>query len=95
VEQKELKEFVTQSLTDIIEGVSDAQKPAEDKGAIVNPAIRYSSDMLADDDSYVVDIEDKYYSAQMVDFDVEITVGVKSEMARIKFSVPVVFPYQE
>jgi 5-methylcytosine-specific restriction endonuclease McrA len=32
----ELKEFVTQTLTDIIEGVSDAQKPAEDKGGTNN-----------------------------------------------------------
>jgi hypothetical protein len=33
----ELKEFITKTLTEIIDGVSDAQKYAETKGAKVNP----------------------------------------------------------
>ncbi len=33
----ELKEFVTQTLTQIIEGIKDAQEQTKDSGALINP----------------------------------------------------------
>lgn len=33
----ELKEFVTQTLVQIIEGVKDAQQQTKDSGALINP----------------------------------------------------------
>jgi hypothetical protein len=98
MKREELKEFVSKTLTDIIEGVSDAQELAEDNGAIVNPAMLNAGNKPAGD-SYTVDTSSSrknIYSAQMVDFDVEFTKSnVASENVRIKFSVPVVFPYQK
>lgn len=35
----ELREFIKETLLDIIEGVSDAQKEGLEKGALVNPSI--------------------------------------------------------
>jgi hypothetical protein len=97
MEQKELKEFVTQSLKDIIEGVSDAQELAKDKGAIVNPNIEYSKDKPAG--GIYIDYEsqkENRYPIQMIDFDVEITTSpVQKQNIKIVFSVPVVFPYQK
>lgn len=116
--QLQLKDFVVQSLTEIIEGVNEAQKLTKKNRAIINPNISGSS---AEGGFYEVEGEpNKYYQVQMFDFDMAITLskskeakgiivvvsgiltggaqgttkGESSELSRIKFSVPVVFPYQ-
>lgn len=117
----ELKEFVSQTLTDIIGGVIDAQNLTKDTGTIINPAMSGTSKFVGGVYMDRETTEQHHRSINIFDFDVAVTLsetdeakgiimvfsgflsggvqgttsGESSEISRIKFSVPVVFPYQE
>lgn len=67
----ELKEFVSQTLISIIEGVTDAQKKSEEHAALVNPGglMRNTSNVSANS---IWDNRNNNY-AQSVSFDIAVT----------------------
>lgn len=69
----ELKTFITQTLTEIIDGVSDAQKYALEKGAKVNPE-KLSLIKSNTNQSTFSDSRRENY-AQIIEFDVAITAN--------------------
>jgi hypothetical protein len=67
----ELKDFVSQTLTQIIDGVSDAQAAALQAGAQVNPYVNAAgSDLVSQGMLYT-----EGNAAQVVKFDVALTVS--------------------
>ncbi len=93
MQQNELKEFVTQSLTNIMQGVSDAQELTKNTRAIVNPKVE--SPATPGGALYKGGSSIGGYLVQMIDFDVIVEAGYNKDNVGIKFSVPVVFPYQK
>lgn len=104
----ELKKFVSESLTQIIDGVKDAQEKTEKSGARINPKFTPK----------VPEVMKYQHRIKEIDFDVAVTVqeesGIKSgagvafgpvvigtradakssdgSLSRIKFTVPVIYP---
>ena len=104
----ELKTFVSESLTQIIDGIKDAQEKTRGSGGIINPKIPVILNAYA--------IYEKM--TKQIDFDVAVTVQEESDiksgagvaigpvvigtriddkssegrLSRIKFTVPVVYP---
>ena len=60
----ELKEFISETLIQIIEGVTDAQKKTEKSGAIINPAYTKNQEQK---------ITSHYPYIGLVDFEVALT----------------------
>lgn len=113
----ELKQFVSETMKQIIDGVIDAQKYAKDVDAKVNPYERGWN--FGANSSFLKDGMGFY--GQILEFDVAVTTtegdqvkggaGIfvgpvalgtqgqaesqNSTISRIKFSVPIVFPYQK
>jgi len=112
-----LEDFISESITQIINGVEKAQKIAETKGAKVHPnTLLFNS---SSGNSFIDEITDR--PAQNIDFDISITTkeeeGTSGKLGvfvsvfkaglegkegienltsnRIKFSVPIVLPYQK
>jgi hypothetical protein len=69
-----LKDFVSETLKEIVAGVKEAQKIAKDEGAVINPILDTLTAKM------------KYDSAEVVDFDVAVTASSK-EKARGGISV--------
>jgi hypothetical protein len=69
-EAVELKEFVTETLSQIIDGVKEAQKRAHEQGASVNPHLMTDAN-LASKQGLLWASESV---AQLVQFDVALTV---------------------
>lgn len=67
----DLQEFVKQTLTQIIEGVTDAQKQVSEKGGEINPHINTSHEQLGKQ-GFLFSSEGP---VQIVKFDVALTVG--------------------
>lgn len=79
----DLKDFVSQALIQITEGVSDAQKVVQEKGGFVNPAVRQAETGQPMHDGRVI---------QSVDFNVAVTVTEDSSCSGGgKLSVATVF----
>ena len=76
--QLQLKDFVAQSLIEIIEGVSEAQVRAKQHRAIINPAIETASGAAAYYKNYDSP-EEELYRIQMFDFDMAITLSTSKE----------------
>lgn len=74
----ELKEFVEEAISQIVEGVKAAQNKVESSGAIVNP--RKSNSKNA------VEIEGKLYSVQNIDFEVSLA-NMSGEGGKVGFGV--------
>lgn len=118
----ELKEFIAETLKEIIAGIKDAQTYANAQGALISPHTDVVGNSYQNSNEpvlYHFDGEVNHL-LQIVEFDVAITsstkdtekggvgvvtailnVGVqgenqdtKSEVSRIKFSIPVMFPIQ-
>lgn len=110
----DLREFVSVALSQIVDGILDAQNYVKDKRAIINPA--QNSEGL-----YIPRFKDRAYFIRDVEFDVAITItsedksrggigvvasfigaGLEAEtrqadsnVSKIKFSIPVLFPMEE
>ena len=67
----ELKNFISQALTSIVEGVVEAQKKAEPHGAFINPG-GLTRTVKASDDALWDNATNNF--ARMVNFDVAVTV---------------------
>lgn len=68
----ELKDFITQTLTNIIEGVKNGQKIADTHEAKINPKDLYPLNYTSG--STYADIEKERF-AQFVDFDIAVTTS--------------------
>jgi len=66
----ELRDFIEETLTQIVEGVKAAQGRAKDQGARVNPHLTTSADLAAKQGILIASGS----AAQLVQFDVAITV---------------------
>ena len=80
----ELKEFITESLKQIIDGVIDAQTYAKDKHATINPdGLKYD-----DQNNLIVNRNPASfdYVPQIIEFDVVVTV-TESEKAKASLGV--------
>lgn len=60
----ELKEFIEETISQIVEGIKNAQERTEKLGALVNPRVSNSKG--------IVMVEDKYHSVQNIKFDVSL-----------------------
>jgi hypothetical protein len=70
-----LEDFITETLTQIIKGVKNANTIAEENGAIINPHNAYrnsNGDILVSED-YIYNI------AQEIEFDIAVTAAEKSD----------------
>src|SRR3990170_178727 len=74
----DLKEFVQQSLTQLIEGVTTAQKAAKPLGARINPAGIQPSKPSSDTLVYV-DQRSQVFVPQMIEFDVALGTSEAEE----------------
>ncbi|EIQ1514463.1 hypothetical protein LUR59_004661 [Vibrio parahaemolyticus] len=68
----ELKEFITEALTQIVEGVHEAQVKVDASGAEINPIVRGGIDYVAQNGGGLATANGNY--AQLVEFDVAVTV---------------------
>ncbi len=68
----ELKDFVSQSLIALMDGIGDAQKYAKDKGAHINPDIRniHAPGIISNPNHF-------YY--QVIEFDVAVSVDEQAQ----------------
>jgi len=94
----ELKEFVEEAISQIVDGITAAQKRVETSGAIVSPRKSNSKNN--------VEIEGKLYSVQNIEFEVSLAnmsgdwgfgsntkiEGQAKSATNIRFSIPIVFP---
>jgi len=73
----ELREFVAESLKHIVDGISEAQEYAKEKGAVVNPAgINYNERFDKKVEGLIVVDEAKLaHIPQIIDFDIIVTVS--------------------
>lgn len=73
----ELREFVAESLKHIVDGISEAQKYAKEKGAVINPVgIEYDEQFNKKVEGLIVrDEAENYHIPQIIDFDIVITVS--------------------
>ena len=67
----ELKEFVSEVLTDIFEGVADAQERITDIGGEINPAVKTGMNGVV----YAPDRQTSHKSLCIAEFDVALTVS--------------------
>ena len=67
----ELKEFITEALSQIVEGVSEAQKRLSNSGAEINPKVLGTSDMIAGNGGGIRTQSENF--AQIIEFDVAVT----------------------
>lgn len=74
----ELKEFVEETISQIVEGVKAAQKRVGTSGAIVNPRKSHSSNNI--------EVEGKLYSVQNIEFEVSLA-NMSGEGAKVGFGV--------
>ena len=102
----ELKEFVEEAISQIVDGITAAQKRVETSGAIVSPRKSNSKNNVG--------IEGKLYSVQNIEFEVSLAnmsgeggkvtfgawgfgsntkiEGQAKSATNIRFSIPIVFP---
>jgi len=66
----DLREFVSETLTQIVEGVKNAQNKAKESGATVNPRLMISVELAAKQGF----LSTEHGHAQFVQFDVALTV---------------------
>lgn len=119
----ELREFVAETLKELIAGVKDAQQFAKENGALISPNLKVYQNSIGNSSHPV------YYGSdgvtnhimQVIEFDIAVTTATKdtekggigvvsailnagvssenqdtaSEVSRIKFTIPVMFPIQE
>jgi len=71
----DLKEFVAETITQIVEGVKDAQSRAKQHGARVNPHLTTSADLAVKHGILIASGS----AAQLVGFDVAITAKEGTE----------------
>ncbi len=69
-----LKDFISETLKEIIDGVSDAQKYYSEKGGLINPVL----DFTGADKAVVYYARDTQQIPQFIDFDVAITASEES-----------------
>ena len=65
----ELKDFISETITQMMEGVKNAQEKAKEFGAIINPPCEYSKE-------YTISMRNnngEYQRIQTVEFDVSLT----------------------
>ena len=77
----ELKDFVAETLKQIVEGITIAQTDVGGKGATVNPI-----GIIALDGGLSIVTESKRYTVQMVDFDISL-VEIESGQTRAGIGV--------
>ena len=68
----ELKQFISQALTSIVEGVVEAQKQTGDQGAFVNPGGLMRTTKSISDNAIWDNRTNNF--ARLVDFDIAVTV---------------------
>ena len=118
----ELKEFVSETITQIMEGIIDAQKAVANKNGLVNPK-RLGSRGTEQLEAVIKDENGKDINRliERIDFEVALTeveksnkktgIGVSfssltigsekkkggenTSLTTVRFSIPIVFPYQE
>lgn len=71
----ELKEFVSEVLTDIFEGVADAQERISDIGGEINPAVKTGMNGVV----YAPDRQTSHKTLCVAEFDVALTVSDKEQ----------------
>ncbi len=69
----ELKTFITQTLTEIIDGVADAQKYALEKGAKINPEKLNLIKSNVNQSTFSDSRRENY--AQMIEFDIAVSAN--------------------
>ena len=78
----ELKEFVEEAISQIVDGITAAQKRVETSGAIVSPRKSNSKNN--------VEIEGKLYSVQNIEFEVSLA-NMSGEGGKVGFGVTFVW----
>ncbi len=80
----ELKEFITESLNQIIDGIIDAQTYAKDKQATINPSgLKYDQQNNLVGHRFAASLD---YVPQVIEFDVVVTVS-ENEKAKASLGV--------
>lgn len=69
----ELKDFIKETLVEIINGVKEAQKDIESTGAYINPMVSKSTDKIS-----VAHYSGHTYTIYDVDFDIAVTASDSS-----------------
>ncbi len=72
--QMQLRDFIAQTLTQIVEGVQEAQRLAKDKGALVNPAGTHLPTRSGDPPPVVTQFGSNRFG-QLIEFDVVLTTS--------------------
>jgi hypothetical protein len=73
----QLKDFVSETLKQVIEGILAAQVFAKEKGALVNP--RGLVPLTPDSDKYIVDSGEQAAIPQFIEFDVAVSASESGE----------------
>lgn len=74
-----LKDFVAETLKELIGGVEEAQDFAAEKGAMINPPMTLAGATQIEGPLYYYQSEDGMYYAQIIDFDVAISISNDTE----------------
>lgn len=74
----ELKDFITQTLSHTIEGISEAQEETKAKKSLIGPELGWNGTQ-SDQYFYTDKRSGKRYLAQMIDFDVAIEITGSGE----------------
>lgn len=80
----ELRDFISNTLTQLIDGIVSAQEYATGKGAIINPQNKFPSDF-----SKMSRLEKSLQLVHIVEFDVAVTVA---EDKQLKGGIGIVVP---
>ena len=80
----ELRDFISNTLTQLIDGISSAQEYAKTKGATVNPTEKFVSDF-----SKMSRTEKNLHLVNVIEFDVAVTVA---EDKQLKGGIGIVVP---
>lgn len=80
----ELRDFISSTLTQLIDGISNAQEYAQSKGAKINPVDKFSSNF-----DKMSRTEGKLELVHIIDFDVAVTV---SENKQLQGGIGIVVP---
>ncbi len=107
----ELKEFVSETLSNIIQGIEKAQKELEGKDCAINPEMYHEDKDVAKDRRKIKNIEFEVLLKLEESQGSKATIGVfagfigggaqgqsgeiTQSLNKIKFSVPVVYPKQK
>ena len=84
----QLKDFVAESIKQIVDGIVEAQTYCKDKGGLINPNDAYPRGAQSQTDNLITvnDGRGAPYILQILDFDVAVT-AIEGEQAKAGISV--------